>query len=106
MKKSRVGEFNPTHFRTFTTFTTDVDLTAQSGCPPYEAERLEVTNETAGALDITVRGPDAVDVEIDVPANTVRVVRAPVYAIDADTDDTLTSVTAYWWWDGSVTLNP
>jgi hypothetical protein len=102
-KKSSVGTVNPTHYRRFTSFSSDVDLTAQSApVPQQEAERLECDNQTAAAIDIVIRGPDAVNVTFSVPANSIRVIRGPVSAIESTGTGAMTQVHAFWWKDGRV----
>jgi hypothetical protein len=92
-------------FRTITSFGADVDLTTQSGAPPWNADRVEVHNDEATTQDIVIRGADATNVTIEVPADSIRVINAPVFAIEATGTQTIASVTAYWHYDGSRPLN-
>lgn len=92
-------------FRTFTSFVSDIDLTAQTGCPKYPASRIEVTNNEATVQDIVIRGTDAVDVAIGCPPTDVHCIDAVVAAIESTGTETIASVTAYWFNDGSTPLN-
>lgn len=102
MRKSRLYHAS-THRRVFAAGVA-VDLTAQSGCPPYEAERVIATNTTAGALNFHHAGKDAAVQQLPIPAASMS---PPL-------DDAVFSVPvgnavpfiAYWWWDGIVKLNP
>lgn len=104
-KKSRVGETNPTHYRAFTTASADVDLTTVSGCPPWEAERVEAVVTAGGSLSI--KGPldGSATAVLTLTANVLRRVDAPVNTVLAATT-TATNLVAYWWWDGVTPLNP
>jgi hypothetical protein len=92
-------------FRTFTSFVADVNLTTQSGCPPYPASRIEVTNNEATVQDIVVRGTDGTNVTIGCPPVDVHCIDAVVAAIESTGTETIASVTAYWFDDGSAPLN-
>lgn len=101
MRKSRLDR-PATHRRVFAAGVA-VDLTAQSGCPPYEAERLIATNTTAGALNLHHAGKDAAVQQLAIPAASMS---PPL-------DDAVFTVPvgnacpfiAYWWWDGVQKLN-
>lgn len=90
----------PPIFRSFTSFASDIDLTAQSGCPKYPAARVEVHNDATTTQDIVLRGPDATNVTFEVPADSIRVIEGQIAAIEATGTETIASVTAYWWDDG------
>lgn len=94
-----------THIRSFTSFGADIDLTTESGCPKYPPSYVEVHNDEATTQDIGLRGGDATDVAVEVPADSVRVIEFQAHAIDAGTTETISSVTAYWWHDGTSPLN-
>lgn len=91
--------------RTFTSFASDIDLTAQTGCPKYPASRIDVTNNEATVEAIVIRGTDAVDVSVDCPPVDVHIIDAVVAAIESTGTGTIASVTAYWFDDGTAALN-
>ena len=91
--------------RTFTSFVADVDLTAQSGMPKFPPIRLEVHNDEITTQDIVIRGPDAVNVTVEIPADSVRVVHGQTNAIESTGTQTIASVTAYWFVEGRVLRN-
>jgi hypothetical protein len=98
---------DPNVYRSFTSFGTDVNLTTQTGTPEdTPAVRLEVHNDEATTQDIVIRGPDATNVTFEIPADSIRVIRGPVAAIESTGTETIASVTAYWVDDGTVPLNP
>lgn len=92
--------------RTFTTFTADIDLRQQSGCPTHAAQRLLLINNTAGALSAVFAGTDDVDATVSVPTVTAVEINQAVRKIDDTTADTLTSIVAFWWCDGATVFNP
>lgn len=103
MRQPGVGD--PNLYRTFTSFGADVDLTSQTGIPRgVPAVRLEVHNDEASTQDIVVRGPDGVNVVFEIPADSIRVIRGPIAAIESTGTQTIASATAYWVDDGTVPL--
>jgi hypothetical protein len=109
-KRSQVGNINPTHYRSFTSFAGDIDLAAQSGCPPHEAERIEIVNANAAAQNIVLQAPvdpggSPVSVAVTVSAASTRVFYAPVAKIVSAGTGTIASVTAFWWHSGGK-INP
>ena len=111
MKKSQTGVYDPNISVQLTSFGTDVDLTAQAGCPMHEAERLEVHNDESTTQDIVITRPhphhdEGRDEAYEVPADSIRVIRGPVIGIKADGTETIASVNVFWYHDGSTALNP
>jgi hypothetical protein len=103
MRQPAVGD--PNVFRAFTSFGADIDLTAQSGAPKAPAVRLEVHNDQVTTQDIVIRGPDGTNVTFEIPADSVRVIRSAVSAIESTGTETIASVNAYWVDDGTSALN-
>lgn len=110
MKKSRTGQVPPTHYKAFTSFASDVDLTAQSGMPNHDAERLYVHNGTGADVSLVVaKTLTGADVTIPIPGGAAAadgyhvILDLPVEKIDTTTG-TLT-VIAFWWWDGTGKIN-
>lgn len=108
MKKSRIGDYGPTHYKAFTSFASDIDLTAQSGMPKWEAERLYVYNGTGAVANLVIAMTLAgADVSIPIPGGAAaddgwsETLDLPVQKIDTTTG-TLT-VVAFWWHDGDPT---
>jgi hypothetical protein len=93
--------YGPPIFRTFTVFSSDIDLTAQSGCPNYPAARLEVHNDDTATQDIVLRGPDASNQAFEVPADSIRVIEGQIAAVESTGTETISSAVAYWWDDGT-----
>lgn len=105
MRQPAAGD--PNLYRSFTTFSSDIDLTSQTGIPiGVPAVRLEVHNDQVTTQDIVVRGPDAVNVTFEVPADSIRVIRGPIAAIESTGTETIASATAFWIDDGTVPLKP
>lgn len=92
-------------FRTFTSFASDIDLTAQAGCPPYPASMISVKNDEATNQDIVIRGTDAENVAVACRPVDVTDIPAVVAAIESTGTETIAQVTAFWFDDGSAPLN-
>jgi hypothetical protein len=100
-----VGD-NPAYLaKTFTTFTADIDLTAQSGYPMHGAI-VEVVNSTAGSLAASLSDNNNNTFQCTVPAALSRVPPVVVRKILAATADTMTEITAYWWVNSATKFNP
>lgn len=83
--------------RAFTSFGSDVDLTAGAdSAPKYPPFRLEVHNDETTTQDIVVRGGDGVNVTFEVPADSIRVIKGPSHTIESTGTQTIASVVAYW----------
>ena len=89
---------NPTDYvAQFSTFTADIDLTAQSTLHQRPADRLVLVNDTTGTLTVALTSASGTEYEVEVPAGTVLVEDHKVSAIRSETDDTVTQVRAYWY---------
>lgn len=93
--------FPPPIFRSFAVFSSDIDLTAQSGCPAYPAARLEVHNDATTTQDVILRGPDASNQQFEVPADSIRTIEGQIAAIESTGTETISTAVAYWWDDGA-----
>jgi hypothetical protein len=77
-------------------------LTAQHalGAPRRPADRLEVHNDETTTQDIVLRGPDGTNVTFEVPADSIRVIRGPISAIESTGTETIASVQVGWLVEG------
>lgn len=95
----------PVHTQKFTTFTSAIDLRAQSGYPTHCPQRLLFYNATAGALNASVVDLAGHTIILPVEARSYIYVDGAFQSIAAATDDTLSAIFAFWWVDGSTTVN-
>jgi len=100
-----VGDLSPTHARTFTDFSSDIDLSAQVGCPSHPAQRLEIYHAEATGQALVLTGYDGEDFTITSPPSVVHVVDAAVTTIVSSGTGDVASVVAYWWSSGSSRIN-
>lgn len=89
--------------RGFTDFSSDVELTTQSGCPTYPAGRIVVSNTAGSAQTLSCDGPDGVAFALSVPDDTVMEIEAQISRVNSATG-TL-GVVAHWWVDSSTRFN-
>lgn len=92
--------------KTFSTFTADIDLTAQSGFPPHVPEKLVLVNGTAGALVAELTDYGGKTYDVTVLANSTWEESHAVASINSATADTFTEIRAYWWSGSGYRLNP
>lgn len=95
----------PVHAAKFVTFTSAIDLRAQSGYPNHAPQRVLLYNGTAGALNAVLVDIAGHSLTYPVEARTYLYVDASIASIAAATDDTLSAIFAYWWVDGATVLN-
>jgi len=101
-----VNEGATTYAARFTTFTSDIDLTAQSGYPPIAVERLVLVNATAGALTASLVDVGGKTYTVTVRAGETWLEPHQVVTIAAATADTFTEIRAYWRSTSVARLNP
>jgi hypothetical protein len=100
-----VGDLSPAHARTFTDFSSDIDLSAQVGCPAHPAQRLEIYHAETTGQALVVTGYDGVDFTVTAGPSVVRVVDAAVTRVVSSGTGDVASVVAYWWSSGSSRIN-
>jgi hypothetical protein len=101
----RVDGQVPVHIAKFSTFTSAIDLRAQSGYPTHCPERILLHNATSGALNASIVDLAGHTTIVSVGALEKIYIDAAIASIAAATDDTLTAIYAFWWVDGSTTVN-
>ena len=101
----RIDQFSPAKAQSFTTFTADIDLTAQSGYPTHAAQRLVIVNLTAGTLIANVTDFSGATYDIHVGAGETVVEDNAIVQINDETADTITQIRAYRWAGGTYRLN-
>ncbi len=95
----------PVHIAKFSTFTSAIDLRAQSGYPTHCPQRLLLHNGTSGALNASIKDLAGHTTIVSIGALEKVYVDGAFQSIEAATDDTLTAIYAFWWVDGSTSVN-
>jgi hypothetical protein len=87
--------------KSFAVSQTGVDLTAQSGKPPFAAQRLLLSNITGAAIvaGITLVDDEGTTLSPNVPANAVLPIDTPIKTLTTPAGIT---TLAYWWERGDL----
>ena len=92
--------------RAFTSFGSDIDLTAQSGCPQGPPEQLDIYNNDTADQNIVLQGPDGENNTIICPPAFTRIIyKTKTNKIIASGTGTIAQVVAYWHNIGNPKLN-
>lgn len=101
----RIDTLSPAKAQSFTAFTSDIDLAAQSAYPEHAAQRLVLVNLTDATLVANVTDTAGATYDIHVGAGQTAVEDHAIARINVATDDTFTQIRAYWWAGGTYRLN-